>query len=137
MKKLLLSVLLCSSIFALAQVHVTPKSEDFNEIYTGGSTQLVKDLQVDFGSFSSSFQVNGTFVLTFDLDEHSQILNAKVSPDVDQDFSRELIRTFKRVKKNFKTETSIKNIAIELDFNTDFKETDGRSRFTEVPPRSR
>ena len=130
-------MLVCGSIFALAQAHVVPKSEEFNEIYKGGSTQLVKDLQADFTFFSSGFQVNGTFILTFDLDQNNQILNAKVSPDIDQNFSRELIRTFKRVKKNFNAESSEKNSAIVLDFNTNFKETDGKSRFTEVPPRQR
>lgn len=131
MKKLFLIGILFSTISAFAQVKVTPESKDLNEVYKGGEKQLVKDVQNNFSTFSSDFQVNGKFILTFDLDKNGKIIHPKVLPEVDEDFAYAVIRSFKRVKNNFNINMPKSKLAVLLDFNPTFKSDDGRERFTE------
>lgn len=131
MKKIFLLSVLFAASFTLAQVTVTPESKDLNEVYQGGNDQLIEDLQKNFLAFSSDFQVNGKFILSFDLDEKGKIMNPKVSPEINNEFGYALIRSFKRVKKNFLAEMPKNNLAVSFDFTPTFKNTDGRERFTE------
>ena len=133
MKKLFFLTVLFSTAYSYAQVVATSKSTDLNEVYKGGNQEFVKDVQNNFNNFSSDFQANGVFTLTFDLDNKGNIINPKVSPQTDNDFTLALIRSFKRVKNNFSTNTPRKNIAVSLDFSTNFKSDDGRDRFTATP----
>ncbi|KIA89334.1 hypothetical protein [Kaistella jeonii] len=133
MKKLFLLTLLFTTVYAYSQVVATSKSNDLNEVYKGGNQKFVKDVQNNFNNFSSDFQANGIFTLTFDVDKKGNIINPKVSPEADNDFTVALIRSFKRVKNNFSTNTPRKNIAVLLDFRTTFKSDDGRDRFTATP----
>lgn len=125
---------LITASIAFAQVVVTPESKELNEVYKGGDAQLVKDVQNNFNVFSSDFQVNGKFLITFDLDENGKIKNPKVLPKMaDNEFTFALIRSFKRVKNNFNADMPKKHLSVILDFSPTFKSDDGRERFTESP----
>lgn len=133
MKKAVLFGVLFASLNVFSQVKVTPESKDLNLVYKGGEKKLVEDVQNNFRTFSSDFQVNGQFVLTFDLDKEGKIIHPKVSPEVNNDFAYALIRSFKRVKNNFNSEMPKNNLTVLLEFNPTFKTDDGRERFTESP----
>ncbi|SEF75931.1 hypothetical protein SAMN05421847_0838 [Halpernia humi] len=132
MKKLIFLSAILTTAFAFSQVKVTPESKDLNEVYKGGDKQLVKDVQNNFSTFSSEYQVNGKFILNFDLDKNGKIIHPKVLPEVNNDFAYAVIRSFKRVKNNFNPNMPKSNLALVLDFNPSFKSDDGRERFTET-----
>ena len=137
MKKIFsLSAILIAS-FVFSQVKVTPESKDLNDVYKGGDKQLVEDVQNNFSVFSSDYQVNGKFIITFDLDKNGKIIHPKVLPEVTDDFKYALIRSFKRVKNNFNTNMPKTKLAVLLDFTPNFKSDDGRERFTETPATER
>lgn len=137
MKKLIFLSAFLTAAFSFAQVAVTPESKDLNEVYKGGDKKFIKDVEDNFSVFSSDFQVNGKFILTFDLDENGKIIHPKVLPEVNQDFAYAVIRSFKRVKNNFNTKMPKKNLAVLIDFSPTFKSDDGRERFTETPASER
>ena len=130
MKKIIFLGIFLMSTFAFSQVIVTPKSTYLNKVYKGGDEKLVKDVENNFNNFSGDFQVNGQFVLTFDLNKEGEIINAKVLPEVNKEFSVALIRSFKRIKNNFNKAMPQNNLAVLMDFSTNFKNNDGRERFT-------
>ena len=130
MKKIIFLGIFLTTTFAFSQVIVTPKNTNLNTVYKGGDSKLVKDVERNFSTFSGDFQVNGQFILTFDLNKEGEIINTKVLPEVNRDFSLELIRTFKRIKNNFKATMPQNNLAVLMDFSTSFKNDDGRERFT-------
>ncbi|WP_417428587.1 hypothetical protein [Halpernia sp.] len=115
----------------MRKVKVTPESKDLDQVYKGGNKQLIKDVQENFSVFSSDYQVNGKFIITFDLDKTGKIIHPKVLPEVNEDFSYAVIRSFKRVKNNFNANMPKTKLAVLLDFNPTFKSDDGRERFTE------
>ena len=131
MKKALLFVTIFSFLLSSAQVAVTPQSKEIDQLYKGGKKQFVQDVENNFAVFSSEFQVNGQFMLTFDLDKKGKITNPKVSPQIDNDFAFAVIRSFKRIKKNFEPALNLTKMSVLLDFNPKFKSDDGRERFTE------
>ncbi|SFI41776.1 hypothetical protein [Halpernia frigidisoli] len=131
MKKLVLLISLICASFASAQVVATPESKDLNEVYKGGDAQFKKDVENSFGVFSSDYQVNGKFILTFDLDKDGKIQHPKVFPETSDDFKFALIRSFKRVKNNFNPNMPTDKLSVMLDFSPIFKSDDGRERFTE------
>lgn len=131
MKILFLLSILLTTTFIFAQVTIKPESEDLNEVCKGGNEQLVKDLQNNLLTFSSDFQINGKFILTFDLDEKGKIIHAKVLPEISNEFGYALIRSFKRVKNNFNAEMPKNNLSVSFDFSPTFKSDDGRERFSE------
>ena len=117
--------------YSFGQVSVTPESKDLNEVYKGGDKQLIQDVQDNFSVFSSDYQVNGKFIITFDLDKDGKIIHPNVLPEVNDDFKYALIRSFKRVKNNFNPNMPKTKLAVLLDFSPNFKNDDGRERFTE------
>ena len=117
--------------FTFSQVTVTPESKDLDTVYKGGNKQLIKDVQDNFRVFSSDYQVNGKFIITFDLDKDGKIIHPKVLPEVSDDFGFALIRSFKRVKNNFNTHMPTTKLAVLLDFNQTFKNSDDRDRFND------
>ena len=131
MKKILLLTFLFTTLFSFAQVTAIAKSEDLNKVYKGGNKQLIQDLENNLSTLSSEFQVNGKFILTFDLDNSGKITNSKVLPEVNDDFAFAVIRSFKRMKNNFSADMPKKNLAVILNFSTTYKNSDGRERFTE------
>ena len=133
MRKLFVLGVLFTTSFAFAQVVATPESKTLNEVYKGGDKKLVEDVQKNLNDISSDYQVNGKFVLTFDLDKDGKIIHPKVLPYVNQDFAIELIRSFKRLKNNFNSNMPAKDLAISFDFTQNFKSYDDRVNFTESP----
>lgn len=131
MKNKILFAVLFASMNLFSQVKITPESKDLDEVYKGGEKQLVTDLQKNFLTFSSDFQANGKFILTFDLDEKGKIIHPKVLPEISNEFGFALIRSFKRIKNNFNTEMPKNNLSVSFDFSPTFKSEDGRERFTE------
>ena len=118
MKKFFILSILLSATFTFAQIFVSPKSKDLNDVYEGGNKQMMKDVQDNFGAFMSDYMIYGKFVLGFDLDKNGTISNPKVLHEqVDNKFTYDFIRTFKRVKNNFKTDSFKKSLAILVDFN--------------------
>lgn len=132
MKKLIILSALLTTAFAFSQVKVTQESKDLNEVYKGGNKQFVEDVQNNFSTFSADYQVNGKFILTFDLDKNGKIIHPKVLPEVNDDFAYAVIRSFKRVKNNFNAQMPKSNLALVIDFSPTFKSDDGRERFTET-----
>lgn len=116
---------------AFSQVTVTPETIEIEHLYKGGTHKFVKDVQNNFATFSSEFQVNGRFILTFEVDKKGKIINPKVLPEVNNDFAFAVIRSFKRVKNNFEVSGNNTKIKVLLDFSPNFKSDDGRERFTE------
>lgn len=137
MKKTLFIFSLLLSSFAFSQVAITSESKNIDDVYKGGSKQLVNDVEKNFDVFSSEYQVNGKFILTFDLDKNGKITHPKVLPETDPDFANALIRSFKRIKNNFKPNMPTNKLAILFDFNPTFKNGDARDRFTESPSSER
>ncbi|MGS0747702.1 hypothetical protein [Halpernia sp. GG3] len=135
MKKFFILSILLSATFTFAQIFVSPKSKDLNDFYKGGNKQLMKDVQDNFGAFISDYIINGKFVLSFDLDKDGTIINPKVQPEqVDKNFTYDFIRTFKRVKNNFKTDSPKKSLAILVDFRIPERISGGgQSQFTHEP----
>ena len=132
MKKIILMGAILTAGFSLAQVQVSTKnSENLDRIYKGGNEKFERDVQDNLRMLSADYQVNGKFVLTFGLNEKGEIVNTEVTPETSNVFSTELIRSFKRIKKNFSADHATANLAILLDFNRSFKNEDGRERFTE------
>lgn len=132
MKKLIILSAFLTTAFAFSQVKVTQESKDLNEVYKGGNKQFVEDVQNNFSTFSADYQVNGKFILTFDLDKNGKIIHPKVLPEVNDDFAYAVIRSFKRVKNNFNAQMPKSNLALVIDFSPTFKSDDGRERFTET-----
>ena len=130
MKKIIFLGIFLTGTFTFSQVIVTPKGTNLNEVYKGGNTKFVQDIENNFNNFSGDFQVNGQFILTFDLNKEGEIINPKVLPEVNKEFSVALIRSFKRVKNNFNAAMPQNNLAVLMDFSTNFKNDDGRERFT-------
>ena len=137
MKKALSILAIMAFGFTFSQVSVTPESKDLNEVYKGGDKQLIQDVQDNFSVFSSDYQVNGKFIITFDLDKDGKIIHPKVLPEVNDDFKYALIRSFKRVKNNFNANMPRTKLSVLLDFSPTFKSDDGRERFTESPATDR
>ncbi|WP_313502593.1 hypothetical protein [Kaistella carnis] len=132
MKKFIFIGAILTASFSFAQVQVTTKhSENLDKVYKGGNEKFEKDVQDNLRMLSADYQVNGKFVLTFGLNEKGEIINTDVTPNISDAFSTELIRSFKRVKKNFSPDHATENLAVLLDFNPSFKNEDGRERFTE------
>ncbi len=131
MKKTLLLFGIFFSVISFGQVMVIPESKEIDQLYKGGNKQFVQDVENNFAVFSSEFQVNGQFMLTFDLDKKGKVTNPKVSPEIDNDFAFAVIRSFKRVKNNFEPAQNTTRMSVLLDFNPKFKSDDGRERFTE------
>lgn len=119
------------SLISFGQVMVIPESKEIDQLYKGGNKQFIQDVENSFAVFSSEFQVNGQFMLTFDLDKKGKVTNPKVSPEIDNDFAFAVIRSFKRVKNNFEPAQNTTRMSVLLDFNPKFKSDDGRERFTE------
>ena len=136
MKKLLSIIGLVAFGFTFSQVTVTPESKDLDAVYKGGNKQLIADVQNNFSVFSSDYQVNGKFIITFDIDKDGKMIHPKVLPEVNEDFDFALIRSFKRVKNNFNPNMPKSKLAVLLDFTPNFKSDDGRERFTEVYDRA-
>ena len=135
MKKIFLigSILIAS--FAFSQVKATAESKDLNQVYKGGTKQLLHDVQDNYRTFSSDYAINGQFLITFDLDKEGNIVNPKISPEqVENSFKYDFIRTFKRVKNNFKSDTPKKDLAVLINFKLN-ERTDGlgQSSFTREP----
>ncbi|MGS0747703.1 hypothetical protein [Halpernia sp. GG3] len=136
MKKFLSIIGLVAFGFTFSQVTVTPESKDLDAVYKGGNKQLIADVQNNFSVFSSDYQVNGKFIITFDIDKDGKMIHPKVLPEVNEDFDFALIRSFKRVKNNFNSNMPKSKLAVLLDFTPNFKSDDGRERFNEVYDRT-
>lgn len=108
--------------------------------YNGGNEQFLKDVKDNFTLFASEYQVNGKFIINFNLDENGEIADPKIYPKVEQNFNFALIRAFKRMKSNFKAVDSTKNLAVLLDFDFKINSDDAKAdavRFTSTTPRMR